>query len=378
MNAAATRIEPLIHVAIIGCCGVPARYGGFETLAEHLVTQLQEEEEIGFSVYCDKALYADAQAATFAGARLHYVPLRANGWQSLFYDAYSCVHAAWFGRAKVILALGVSGAWFFPLLRLISRVRIITNVDGIEWQRPKWRGAARHLLKSLEWFAVRFSHRVIADNAGIADLLAERYGIKARTIAYGGNHALQETDATSRSTVPLKPYALTICRIEPENNIHLLAQAFADCAASSDLRLVIVGRWDGSAYAANLRVQFGGLPNIDLLDPVYEQKQLYALRNEAACFVHGHSAGGTNPTLVEAMFFGKPVLAFDCVFNRNTTEDAAMFFSDAASLRTLIEGWQSLVAGDSGGKLKQIAERRYQWRIVAQDYAALIKIVAIA
>jgi glycosyltransferase involved in cell wall biosynthesis len=378
MTPASKQAARHLQVAVIGCCGVPARYGGFETLAEHLVAQLQEEEEIGFSVYCDKALYPDTQAAEFAGARLHYLPLRANGWQSLFYDAWSCLHAIWFGHAKVILALGVSGAWVFPLLRLISRVRIATNVDGIEWQRKKWRGAARQLLKLLEWFAVRFSHRVIADNAGIAGMLAQRYGIEAATIAYGGDHALQKANATSQSAVPVKPYALTVCRIEPENNIHLLAQTFADCAASSDLRLVIVGNWAGSAYAAGLHTQFGGLPNIDLLDPVYERDQLYALRQSAACFVHGHSAGGTNPTLVEAMFFGKPMIAFDCVFNRNTTEDAAVFFSDAASLRTLIEGWRSLLAGGSGSTLKQIAERRYQWRIVAQDYAALIKTISTA
>ena len=375
MNSA-KRIFPELHVAIVGSCGVPARYGGFETLAEHLVRELEEDDEVRFTVYCDRSFYRDGKPTHFAGANLIYLRLKANGWQSMFYDAWSSLHAVLFRRAKVILVLGVSGAWFFPFLRLFTDVRIITNVDGIEWRRPKWSRPARQLLKALEWFAVKFSHSVIADNDGIAELLLDRYETEAQTIAYGGNHAVQETKAKSPAFLPLKPYALTVCRIEPENNIHTLVQTFAQSAAISNLRLVVVGRWDGSAYAADLRAQYGGLPNIDLIDPIYDQNQLYVLRRQAACFVHGHSAGGTNPTLVEAMFFGKPVFAFDCVFNRNTTEETALFFDDHGSLKQLIEQWQTHVLEQSGRKLKEIAERRYQWHFVAQDYAALIDAVA--
>ena len=375
MNAA-KRVGPELHVAMVGCCGVPARYGGFETLAEHLVRELEEDDEVRFTVYCDRSFYRDGQPARFAGAHLIYLPLKANGWQSMFYDAWSSLHAVLLKRAKVILALGVSGAWFFPCLRLFTNVRIITNVDGIEWRRPKWSPLARQLLKALEWFAVKFSHSIIADNEGIAELLLERYGAEAQTIAYGGNHAVQEIKAKPPSFLPLKPYALTVCRIEPENNIHTLLQAFAQTSTSTNLRLVIVGRWDSSPYAADLRAYYGGLPNIDLIDPIYDQNQLYVLRRQAACFVHGHSAGGTNPTLVEAMFFGKPVFACDCVFNRNTTEDNALFFENGESLQKLIHQWQTHVLEQSGRKLKEIAERRYQWHFVAQDYAALIDAVA--
>ncbi len=177
------------RISIIGTVGVPANYGGFETLAENLVRHHQlSPKSVELTVYCSKHSY-EAQPATFLSARLRYVPLAANGVQSIPYDIWSLFSSVRHG-CDAILLLGVSGALALPLIRLISSARIVTNIDGIEWRREKWRGLARWFLRLSERMAVRFSHQVVADNGGIADYVTETYGRECAVIAYGGDHAV--------------------------------------------------------------------------------------------------------------------------------------------------------------------------------------------
>jgi len=360
--------EPRINIAIIGTVGVPASYGGFETLAEYLVRYHQSRGMSDrLTVYCSVQAY-DPLPEKFLTAELRYIPLSANGAQSIPYDIWSLVSALWYGT-DTILILGVSGAVVLPFLRLVSSVRFVTNIDGIEWRREKWKGLARWFLHLSEWFAVRFSHEVVADNGGIADYVNKTYGRPCHIIAYGGDHAIAAEPVPYLEGDLPACYAFALCRIEPENNVTMILEAFARQVA---LPLVIVGNWNNSAYGQALRARFDGVVHLHLLDPIYDLNVLRFLRGNAAIYVHGHSAGGTNPSLVEMMHFGLPVVAFDCVFNRYTTNDQALYFSTVEDLVALVELLDSSEAARVGMAMIRLARDRYTWNAIGAAYFELL------
>lgn len=278
-------------VAIVGTVGLPANYGGFETLAENLVRYHDEKsltDEI--TVYCSSKSYVDKKS-DFLSAKLKYIPIQANGSQSIPYDILSLFSAIW-NRNDVILLLGVSGATVLPLIRLISSACIVTNIDGIEWRRQKWKGLAKWFLRLSEKFAVRFSHEVIADNGAISDYVKESYGVDCHVIAYGGDHAVAvEAEDVTEYKLPSQ-YAFSVCRIEPENNVLMIVEAFSK---QDKLPLVLVGNWDNSEYGRDIRKRFSHVKHLFLLDPIYSLGKLKTMRSQAVLYMHGHSAGGTNP-----------------------------------------------------------------------------------
>lgn len=345
---------------------MPGNYGGFETLAENLVQYHEKMARAdSLTVYCSAKAF-DVKPKTYRTARLQYIDLEANGPQSIAYDMVSMFRTLR-GQDDCILVLGVSGALALPVLRVVGRPRIITNIDGIEWKRSKWKGLAKFVLRLSEWAAVRFSHVVIADNQAISDYVTEVYGVPCEVIPYGGDHALgPDPDTASVAYLP-EAYALALCRIEPENNVAMILEAFA----SLDTPLVFVGNWDKSAYGRGLKAHYSAHPRIIVHDPIYEPGKLRALRDQATIYVHGHSAGGTNPSLVEMMHFGIPVLAHDCSFNRHTTEEKAVYFLTADELAHAIQALDAENAIRIGADMREIACRRYTWDQVGQSYFSL-------
>ncbi len=356
-------------VAIVGTVGLPANYGGFETLVENLARYHNENflEDV-ITVYCSSNSYSEKKDF-YLSIKLKYIPLNANGPQSIAYDVLSLFSAVW-SRNEVILLLGVSGAIVLPLIRFFSSAKIITNIDGIEWRRQKWQGLAKWFLHLSEKIAVRFSHEVIADNGAIADYVKQAYGVNSHVIAYGGDHVFDVAGASLGGYDLPESYAFSVCRIEPENNIEMIVEAFSKLNAHS---LVLVGNWDNSPYGRGIRERFSTYNNLHLLDPIYDLGKLRTLRSNAFIYIHGHSAGGTNPSLVEAMHFGIPVLAFDCNFNRSTTDDKALFFNSSSDLKDGILRISSELAGRVGSDMLELAQKRYTWSVVARQYFSLFK-----
>lgn len=294
-----------VDLAIVGTVGLPARYGGFETLAHELSMRFAPDRSV--LVYCTRHGRTEFPPQ-LGSVELDYVKWNANGWQSIPYD-FVCLWRAVRRRAKTVLVLGVSGGLLIPLLRILAPdAKFVTNVDGVEWKREKWGALARFILKVSERFAVRGSHTIVADNQGIVEHVRHHYGSESVLIAYGGDNeaGLLDPLATRDTRFPAGEYCFTVCRIEPENHIHLILQAFS---TAPEKHLAIVGNWNISDYARSLREKFSQQANIELLDPIYDQARLHRLRLEASAYIHGHSAGGTNPSLVEAMFSGVPILA---------------------------------------------------------------------
>ncbi|MDE7402992.1 MAG: DUF1972 domain-containing protein [Muribaculaceae bacterium] len=351
------------RVAIVGSQGIPANYGGFETLVENLV--IHASEDVEYTVFCSASEQPSKRSA-YHGAELKYLPVKSHGPSSVLYDVWSMAHAL--RGFDTVLVLGVSGALFIPVLKLFSKAHIIVNVDGIEYQRDKWNYAARTFLRTSLDVSMRWADIIVADNPGVKEFLRQRYGIDAHLIAYGGNQALRETtpeydkSILERIGVYGRDYNLAICRIEPENHCRLILETHRDL----NRELVIVGNWQHSRYSRELFEEFSDIPTIKLVNFIYNLDELHTLRSNASCYVHGHGAGGTNPSLVEAMHFGNPILAYDVIYNRETTGGMAGFFNDKSSLRQLLKKVPA-----NGEALRDYARANYNWSSIAAAYEAL-------
>lgn len=353
-------------LAIIGTVGVPAKYGGFETLAHQLVLQLRNRFQL--TVYASKQSYSEEERTPeWEGAKVVYLPLKANGLQSIFYDMLSMLHALLF--ADVMLVLGVSGCLLLPFVKLFPWIKVIVNVDGLEWRRAKWNGLAKKFLTFSEKIAVRFADEIITDNAAIQKYVLDNYGITSRLIEYGADHA-QPVPITEKYLAKYPflngKYAFKVCRIEPENNIHVVLDAFSK---NNKLPLVIVGNWNHSEYGKSLRNTYSRYAHILLLDPIFEPEELNTLRSNCTLYVHGHSAGGTNPSLVEAMYLARPILAFDVVYNRITTQQKALYFNEAKDISRVLKRLDNYDLNALAESMKSIADRMYLWSRIANLYA---------
>ena len=354
-------------VAVIGTQGVPAHYGGFESLVENLIGE-NCSENIEYTVFCSKKDFKK-RPKSYKNAKLRYCAFHANGKESVAYDILSMLKSI--GHSyDVALILGTSGCLFLPIFRLLFRGKIIVNIDGMEHRRAKWSGFAKNFLLASEAMAFRFAHTIIADNKAIADYAIKTYRKKPVVIAYGGDHVFRNVSPEKQNAilqnygVKAEEYAMSVCRIVPENNCHKILEAYA----TEGQPLIFVGNWKSCDYAVNLRQEYENYPNIIFINSEYDLDILYTLRKNAKLYVHGHSAGGTNPSLVEAMHFGKPICAYDVVFNRETTKNAAQFFKTIDDLRGII---RQGVNSEIGKNLKEIAMREYSWKKIASLYEEL-------
>lgn len=360
-----------MKVAIIGTVGVPANYGGFETLVEQLVRH-NHSEDLQYAVYCSKKSYND-ERWVYHGAKTEYIGLNANGIQSIPYDIVSLIKAS--RKSDVVLVLGVSGCAFLPVFRLFSKKRLVINIDGLEHRRDKWNKWARRFLKYSERQAVKYGDVIVTDNKGITDYVKKEYGRDSELIAYGGDHVLQDIPESEASAVLRKyglstnNYSLAICRIEPENNVHTILDAFSQMP---DKNILFIGNWDKSAYGKEMRERYSAFPNIKIQSAVYDLRELNVLRSNCKFYIHGHSAGGTNPSLVEAMFFAKPIIAFDCIYNRESTENKADYFHSSEELINIIKD-SSRKFDSNGTSMQEIADRRYRWATIARQYESLFE-----
>ncbi|MDR0931942.1 MAG: glycosyltransferase [Victivallales bacterium] len=163
-------------------------------------------------------------------------------------------------------------------------------------------------------------------------------------------------------------YAFTVCRIEPENNIHLILEAFA---SDAPFPVVAVGNYENGEFGRRLREKYQNNPDIFMLDPIYDTLKLNELRSHCTVYLHGHSCGGTNPSLVEAMYLALPIIAFDVNFNRETTENQAFYFSSSSELNTLCSTLSREELQETAHNMKTIADRRYTWERISKLYAKL-------
>lgn len=328
-------------LAFIGCVGIPNRYGGFESFAEHIATYLAANAR-KVLVTCQRSAYADDPSSHFKGVERVFINVPANGALSPLHDLAAFLSVAW--RTDRILLLGVSAGIFMPFFRFLSAfcgaARIYVNIDGIEWRRTKFGPGKRLFLYASDRLAQWFSHGTIIDNPALSEFVVARNYV---CVAYSGDHVRDGACETPSSPDKGSPYALTICRIEPENNCQMLIEGFL---RSSLPKYYLIGNWNNSAYGRALRQAFAHEPRLELLDPIYDSARLDDLRSRCSIYLHGHSVGGTNPSLVEMLYYDSTILCFDCSFNRETATGAAEFFDSPERLAALLDSSSGIGAGD--------------------------------
>ena len=358
-------------IAIIGTRGIPARYGGFETLAEELAVRLVELG-FGVTVYC-RSQYTDRALREYRGVRLVVLPaVRTKHLDTPTHTMLSCLHAAARGY-DAVLVVNAANAVFLPLLRARG-IPVALNVDGIERQRAKWGALGRAVYSSSERLATLFSDRLVADAEVIRQYYREHYGARPTVIAYGVEPRPQPPGPTLEQ-LGLEPrrYFLYVSRFEPENNPHRVAEAYR--SVSGDLPLVMVG---GAPYAAEFIRGFteGADPRILFPGPIYGEGYRELLTH-ALAYVQATEVGGTHPALVEAMGYGNCLLVNDVPEHLEVTGDVAWTF-DVGSADSLREAFEKVLsdpaeAARRGREAAERARQRYTWSRVADQYADLLR-----
>jgi glycosyltransferase involved in cell wall biosynthesis len=353
-------------LAILGIVGVPANYGGFETLVDNLLDLLPKYFEV--TVFCESKAYPN-KLENYKGASLVYLNKKANGAQSIIYDSVSLLKS--YKTQDYIMLLGVSGAIMIPLLKPFTKAKIVTHIDGLEWKREKWGWFAKKFLKFSERLAVIFSHGIISDNKHIQDYVTEEYGKRSFLIAYGANHVIGVEPEPYRKKFSFlgSPYVFTVCRIEPENNVEIQLRAFKECEIG--MPYVVVGNWNANDYGMKLYHEYSKVRNIILYNPIYEIEELNVLRSNCFFYLHGHSAGGTNPSLVEAMYLGLPVIAYGVNYNRETTFGKALYFNDFEELKELLFQIRELDRDQMIEDLSKLAKKNYSWKAITKKYSKM-------
>jgi len=355
-----------MKVSIIGTVGIPAKYGGFETLVNYLTQNLADQFDI--TVYCSGKAYTD-QLKTCNGAKLKYINLSANGVQSVLYDIISIFKSL--KNSDVLLVLGVSGCIVLPFIKLISKNKVIVNIDGLEWKRAKWKRFAKKFLKFSEKIAVKNADVIVTDNKVIQDYVFSEYNIKTQLIAYGGDHVQKEKISDKLiSSFPFlnEKYCFKVCRIEPENNVKMILDAFSTLP---NRIIVIIGNWNNSEYGQILKKTYSDFNNIFLMNPIYNQQTLNQIRSNCYIYIHGHSAGGTNPSLVEAMSLELPIFSFGVNYNKESTQYAAKYFDNKLELKNLLTTINDIELIEIGKAMKKNASKLYNWSDISKKYSEL-------
>jgi hypothetical protein len=353
-----------MNIAIVGIQGIPNNYGGFETLSEYLVKY--RSEDIEFTVYCSSA-DLPTRLSTYNGAKLKYIPISSHGAKGIVYDTLSLLHAAK-NSSDVILILGFGTGFIMPFLSKKTRQKIILNFGGLDWKRDKWGKFAQKIIRYSEKLLVKNSAIVISDNPGIQDYITKTYNKESELIAYGGDQAVS-TPYTKEHVAQypfLKDkYAFIVTRIQSDNNIEMMLQALKN---ANKYPFVIVGNWNASLYGQTLKTKYQGINPLILLDAIYDRNILDVLRSNCYFYVHGHSAGGTNPSLCEAMYLELPIFAFASGYNEETTHHKALYFSNEEELRNLILDVDDKNLQSMKVELKLIANKYYKWDIITEQY----------
>jgi glycosyltransferase involved in cell wall biosynthesis len=368
-DVSSMRISPM-RIAMVGTRGVPARYGGFETAVEEVGRRLAAAGH-RVVVYCRTGPDNDQTVpATYLGMELVHLPAaRKRSLETLSHTALSVAHLLRH-PTDVAFVFNAANAPLLPVIRA-ARIPVATHVDGLEWQRAKWGGAGRRYYRTAESLAVRWSDALIADAQGIADYYRREFDAPTTLLTYGA--PLISPGADRLAELDLEPggYHLVVARFEPENHVDVIVDGYRRSSASKPL--VVVG---SAPYSDEYTARVHGLADdrVRFLGGVWDQTQLDQLYGNCFTYLHGHSVGGTNPSLLRAIGGGAAVLAFDVDFNREVTADSGHYWCGADDVAALVEAAEADPAGvyDDGVRAWELATR-YDWDAVATGYEDLAR-----
>lgn len=369
--------NPRRSVNILGCRGVPAAHGGFETFAARLAPYLVQHGW-DVTVYCQDDVEPGADMGFYddewQGVHRRHIPIARTGpVGTISFDLKATRDVL--SRPGVDLVLGYNTAVFAALNR-IKRRKVVMNMDGIEWKRAKWSAAAKAWFYLNERAGSYLSQVAIADHPSISDHLRSVSGIKSVVIPYGAD-LITGADASLLEPLGVTPnrYFVSIARIEPENSILEIVQAFS--LKPRNARLVVLGKLeDGNAY--HQKVKAAASAEVDFPGAIYDADRLAALRFYTLAYMHGHQVGGTNPSLVEALGAGNPVIAHNNRFNLWTAGEGQFYFATVEECAAHMEHLLDHPAAADAARVAARARyaRDFEWEKVLGQYRMLLEDVA--
>lgn len=359
-----------MKVAILGTRGIPNNYGGFEQLAEHLSLGLIKR---GHQVYVYNSNQHPYKQATWQGTHIIHCfdPEKWMGTSGQFIYDLACILDSRKRGFDAIINLGYtsSSVW----MRLFDKkARIITNMDGLEWKRTKYRPAVQRFLQYAEKLAVKNSHLLISDSRAIGDYLMQKYKAPSVFIAYGA-HLFKNNNKNTALPYGVQPfdYNMLIARMEPENNIEMILDGMHHSLCKS--KLLVVGN-NKNKFGSYLTAKYANDERIAFVGSVYETQIINDLRYFSNIYFHGHSVGGTNPSLLEAMGCGSLIAAHDNVFNRSVLGNDAFYFKSSSDIKNLLE----TVSKNSELNRQMIqsncqkVEQEYSWQKIVEQYEKVL------
>ncbi|MCU1476596.1 MAG: glycosyl transferase [Subtercola sp.] len=364
-----------LRIAMVGTRGVPAAYSGFETAVEEIGQRLVAHGH-DVTVYCRKG--AVEPLREYLGMKLVHLPaVRSKTMETLSHTTLSSLHLLVHRRHDVAFVFNAANAPLVPLIRARGAATAV-HVDGLEWKRDKWSGTGKKYYRLAEQFAVRSADALIADAAGIADYYDHEFGVPTELLTYGST-ILKNSGADRLAELGLQPgqYHLVVARFEPENHVDVIVEGYRASAAT--LPLVVVGSAPYShSYTQKIQAVAETDARIHLLGGVWDQQLLNQLYANALTYSHGHSVGGTNPSLLRAMGAGTSVVAWNVVFNREVLGGNGRYFDSPAELGRLLEAAEADRIGTKrlGERLADRAAARYDWDDVCAGYERLAQKLA--
>ncbi len=356
-----------MKIAIIGTRGIPNHYGGFEQFAEYLSQGLVEK---GHAVTVYNSHKHPYQEPEWNGVQIIHRndPEHKYGTIGQFIYDLNCIKDTRKREYDIILQLGYTSSsiwgWLLPRKKSI----VTTNMDGLEWKRTKFSKPVQQFLKYAERLGTKYSDHLIADSVGIQEHIRQKYQKESIYIPYGA-HLFKYPNRDTLNAYKLEPHAfnMLIARLEPENSIETILDGAVK--AGKKVPFLVIGKHE-TRFGEYLKTKFGEQSNIHFLGGIYDINVLNNLRHYSNLYFHGHTVGGTNPSLLEAMASQGLICAHNNIFNKSILGADAFYFENSDQVCQLIDTTdkkehQELIAANN-----HKIETLYSWPVIINQYLA--------
>lgn len=357
-----------MKIAFVSTRGIPNNYGGFEQFAEYIsVGMAQRGHEV--VVYSHK--FHPYQESTYKGVRIKHI-YSPETWMgssvgSFFYDFASLRDALKKEDFDIIYEAGYTSiipAYIWFNVKKRKRPIFTTNMDGLENKRSKFSPMVRRFLDWEEKMAVKYSHYLIADNMGIHDYYKEKYGKESKFLAYGADiHDDFKAEYLEEFGLKSEEYYILIARLEPENNIVMAIEGYLHSKENGRRPLIVVGKTN-TPHGKELVEKYGNERNVEFVGGIYDFKKLDSVRHFSKAYFHGHSVGGTNPSLLEAMAAGCFIFAHDNIFNRAVLKENAFYYPSADKVTEYLNRIDTIAEGSKiqyTARNIEVIRNEYSW-----------------
>jgi len=348
------------RVAIIGSHGLYANYGGWDQLVRKLAEN--KTENVDYLIF--NAFESPRNITPPNGVVIRRIEIKASGFQGLFFDFWSILLCFW--KVDTILLLGVQGIPIIPLLKLFKKFNVVSNVGGIEWERPKFGYLAKQYLKFCFNLSFIFSEHVILDNLHYKTFLPKHRKAKIEVIPYGGEIDISlfiDKDIKNKYSFIEDEYFLSISRSLKDNLIGELCESFI----STKSKLVLISNFSSSPYGKNIYEKYSNYSNIILINGLYNKPELDLIRRNCKAYIHTHTLCGTAPSLVEMIIAQRPIFSIDNPQNKFTLHNQAFFFSSFSEIHELITSKDDITKFIPSIDICQL----YFWDKIVKDYEKL-------